>query len=460
MTIPRALSWKHLFPADVSLLCSGAPPWFREIAGREDGHGHGKRVMIAWKSPPETLPDLDPFHGLVAVNSRRLSAARLTGAGFGYVRRFAVLPSLEHARWFIPLDGPAVSSGAFCLYSPLRRSARLAYLGVRGAARAGLPIWYRDYIVIAQRELPPIESVVQGLFPGQTVRLALSTGPEGPDVRRNVSAAILDRRGQPMAFAKLSGSGVSRRLLEHEAQILPALAALPGPCSLAPRLLFGGEIDGVYATIQTPVVGRPVGSRLTPAHLRLLDALRGREVKPAAATGMIGSLRTRLRDAPSPWRGLSEVLDRLTPTLERLAVPTTIVHTDFVPWNLREKGGVIAAFDWDAAELDGLPLYDELHHELIVGYLVKRWTVERASRHLQEIASSAPLGLPPGQVRALQAVYLIHFLLRLATHGHDEDDRMVVWYRRVLAELAADQVETKVACGTGGSSWADGTPGN
>ena len=94
------------------------------------------------------------------------------------------------------------------------------------------------------------------------------------------------------------------------------------------------------------------------------------------------------------------MLDRLTPTLERLVVPTTIVHTDFVPWNLREKDGVIAAFDWDAAELDGLPLYDELHHELVVGHLVKRWTAERASAHLREVAWSAPLGLSPGQVRA------------------------------------------------------------
>lgn len=444
MILPRSHSWMHLFPGDATYSCPATPDWFREpFEGR--GASSQRRVHVAWDRPHADLPDLDAYDGLVAVNGRGMSDQKLHAAGFSYVRRFALVPSLRETRWFIPLEGPAVSSGAFCLYSPLRWSARLAYMGVRGAARAGLPIWYRHHIAIAQRELPPIERVVQGLFPGQTVRLALSSGPKGPDVRRNVSAAILDRRGQPLSFVKISGSGVSRSLLEHEAQILPALATLPGPGFLAPRLLFGGEVDGVYATIQTPVVGRPVGSRLTPAHQRLLDALRGREEKPAAATGMIRSLRSRLRDAPSSCRGLSDVLDRLMPTLEGLVVPTTIVHTDFVPWNLRKKGGVIAAFDWDAAELDGLPLYDELHYELIVGHLIRRWTAEQASDRLQEFSLSAPLGLRPGPVRALQAVYLIHFLLRLVTHGHGEDDRMVVWYRRVLGRLTANQDEVKVA---------------
>ena len=127
----------------------------------------------------------------------------------------------------------------------------------------------------------------------------------------------------------------------------------------------------------------------------------------------------------------------MTPVLERLILTVTIVHGDFVPWNLRERHGAVAAFDWEYGELDGLPLIDELNHLLLVGYLFQGWAVERAYDRLLRLAASAPLGLSPDRVRALQLIYLLDTLLKFLNGGWNDDHPMAAWYQRLLVRLAA-----------------------
>jgi hypothetical protein len=413
---------------------TGTPLWFRQPIERRNGAGR-RRVLIAWERTGSDLTGLSSHDGLVAVNCRGLTDQQLREAGFPYVRRFAVVPNFDEARWFIPLDAPAVSSAAFSLYTPVRRSARLKLWGARTAIRARVPLWYRDRICIAQRSWPPLEKALQALFPGQPVRLALSSGALGPDFRRKPSVAVLGLRGEKLAFAKLSGSPVARDLLAHEANVLLALASLPGPRQVAPRLLFAGEVDGTSIVVQTPINGRPVGTELTPAHERFLEVLRGGESRSAASAGIIASVRRQAWSLPTPRTDLLAILDEIMPLLRCLPVPSTITHADFVPWNLRQDRGAIAAFDWDTAELDGLPLYDEVNHLMVVGLFIKHWTTEQAHDSLLKFASSAPLGLRPEQVHALQAVYFIHAILRFLVQGHSDGHPTVGWFRDVLCRL-------------------------
>jgi hypothetical protein len=178
-----------------------------------------------------------------------------------------------------------------------------------------------------------------------------------------------------------------------------------------------------------------VGTELTPAHERFLEVLRRGESRSAASAGIIASVRRQAWSLPTPRTDLLAILDEIIPFLRRFSVPPTITHTDFAPWNLRQNRGTIAAFDWDTAELDGLPMYDEVHHLMVVGLLIKRWTAERAHDCLLRFASSAPLGLRSEQVRALQVVYFIHAILRLLVQGHSDDHPMVGWFRDVLCRL-------------------------
>jgi hypothetical protein len=126
----------------------------------------------------------------------------------------------------------------------------------------------------------------------------------------------------------------------------------------------------------------------------------------------------------------------LLPVLRGLRLPGTTVHGDFVPWNLRQHHGDLGAFDWEYAQFDGLPLIDETHHLLAVGYLLKKWTPDEACRQLLAAASATPLGLPPRVVQALQLSYLLDYVLRLFREGHGDEYPRVAWCRRIVERLA------------------------
>jgi hypothetical protein len=434
MTLPRALTWMHLWPRDTAWTTIGGPDAFSDWA-RSHGFGGGHSAVAAWNQHASSLPSLDDMHGLVAINCRGLPDQRLRAAGFTCIRRFAVLPSLDNARWLIPLDSGRIASAGFCLYTPFRLAARCAHRTIRAVARLGAP-FYRDQITIAQRNLPPLEHAMRALFAGEDLRLAISTGAIGPDLRRKPAVAVLAQDGRRLAFAKLAGSPVSRRLLEHEARVLPVLASLPRAARLAPRLLMAGDVDGTFITVQSPIEGQPVGTRLTPLHRDFLNALTGGPIRPALETALVRNLlATAARLPEPPPADVSEIIRALPRLLQGLQVSATVSHTDFVPWNLRNRQDALVAFDWDAAEIDGLPLYDELQHLLMVGYCFDHWSIPQAIACLRDLAEARPHGLHPWQTRLLSVVYVLANLVRLYAHGHPINHPTAAWYRQVLVQL-------------------------
>lgn len=439
MILPRSLTWMHLLPRDAGCTFMGDAGWLRdavEASGRTAGRC---RVIIAEKQSLNALPAPDGCAGLVLINGSGITNSKLQHAGFSHIRRFAAVPNLQEARWFLPLDAPAVTSAAFCLYTPFRLSARAKLAAARACIAARLPIWYRDEVVVALRNSAPLEAKLAGLFPQGEVRLALSSGAIGPDHRRKPSIAVLDLTGRQLAFAKIAGSDVARDLMKHEARVLPALEQLRLPKSIAPRLLLAEEIDGTFVLAQTPIEGKPAGPAFTPAHREFLESLKTEAHKPADSSRLIHNLREAAKKLPSLGSVMSAALEEAMPVLRDTIVPATITHTDVVPWNLRNNGGTIAAFDWDTAELDGLPLFDEMHHEVMVGYCIDNWPVQRAAEYLSKFAGAGPEGLRAGQVRAIEVVYLVHSIVRLVNQGHAEDHEMVEWYRQVLGAVRSQE---------------------
>jgi hypothetical protein len=437
MSLPPALTWMHLLPRDAELACYGAPEWFA-VRVAAQASGAGSRVRVSWGRPwDEAVRQSKDYAPLVAINCPGAREKRAREAGFAYVRRFAVMPSLQNPRWFIPLDSPAIASAAFSIYTPARVSAHLKRAGVKLAARLGVPLWFRDQILIASREAPPLEQVIERVLPGESPRIGLSAGAPEPAINRKASGVVLDARGKVLAFVKIADSDVARRIQEHEARMLPALGERAGQGLTFPKLLFAGEVDGRYLTIQTPLAGRPAPARLTPAHRLFLASLRCGITCSAAETAMVRTLSARLDALAPDHTGLAGLLDRFTPILEAMSVRSTIVHGDFAPWNLRLNHGRISAFDWEYAELDGLPLIDEAHYTLQLGYLLHNWSIDQAAQALHEFAESRPLSLEPVQVRAILAVYILDQLARLLAEGYPVGDDMVSWYRKLLLRIEA-----------------------
>jgi hypothetical protein len=435
MSLPPALTWLTLLPHEAHCFCATGPEWFRQLlADRADGTPP-RRLAVWGKDWNDVNLELPKWDGVVAINCPHVTTARLEAAGYKYARRFAVLPSLEKARWFVSLDSGRAAMASFSVYTPSRTSAKIKKTVAQVLARLQVPGWYRDQVIVASREAPPIENKLAELFPGQEIRLALSSGAPEPAINRKPSAAVIDQHGRVLAFVKMSASKVSREIVEHEAEMLAALADLQRVRSNVPRLIFADEVDGRFVTVQSPLGGSPAPVTMTKSHEAFLISLRSQTRKPASETNMVATMGGRIDALQPVRRDLREIFDAFVPTLEQTVVPSTVVHGDFAPWNLRSHLGQMAAFDWEYGEIDGLPLVDQTHYALQLGYNMQQWTPEQAIRALGEMAAQRPLELDAEQVTAIHAVYLLDQLARLLGEGYAADHEMVSWYGRILRGL-------------------------
>jgi hypothetical protein len=417
MSVPAPLTWTALLPADSQFIASpNVPAWFSALLARKPG---ARRISVYSCEDISRLRD-DAF---VAINCR--GAARLDPR-YKYVRRFAVLPSLENARWFVPLESPALSAAAFSLYSPAKFSARMKVRAAKLAAHTRLPLWYRDQILVAQTEAPPLQRQAELIFPNQDIYIALSAGAPEPARNRKTSAAILTGSGQILGFAKIAGSTLSERLVRQEAQLLTELQKLNTP--IAPRGAFSGEIDGSFVLMQDVLPGRVTSAHFTDLHRELLETMQHGRRQRASDCQMMTRLQRDVRQRPE----LVERLHSILPILSETSVPSTVVHGDFAPWNLREDRGALCAFDWEYGELDGLPFIDEIHFRLQVGHEMRAWSPGDAADFLLEHARRKPLALSSRQVQAIQQVALIDQLARLFGEGYDRSNEMLTWYEELL----------------------------
>lgn len=434
---PRALTWLHLLPGDCSFDCRSGPASVCD-ALRQCGIPDGRRVIVEYGStqPPASL---DGAEGFVGINCPAITDAALRAADLHHVQRLAILPGLDNARWFIPLASPAVSSAAFDLYTPARASARLKRLAARIATHARLPVWYRDQICIAQRQPPPLEAAMSALFPGRSIHVALSSGAPGDARNRKTSAAVIDSSGHIAAFLKLAQSELCRSLLRNEAAVLRKLPAMLGEDNaIAPRLLFAGEVDGTMTAAQTPLSGRTI-SRWGEPHVAFLKSLQTARTCPASESPLVQELGERVASLGPLRPELSAALSDVMPELTRCSVPLTIIHGDFAPWNLRQRRGRLAAFDWEYGHLGGIPGIDRTHYLLQTGFLLENWDVDTTLHRLRAMERAG------GPGRAGQIVYLVDMLARLFSEGYDASNDMIAWKLQVLSRLAGARREAVLA---------------
>jgi hypothetical protein len=422
----RLLTLACLFPKEIDLTCVGAPPKFRATFERARTRG-GQQVIGVWGPAIPSGVDIEAARGLMLVNSS-LAVDDVRALGFAYVREFAVVPSLDDPRWFIPLESGRVAAAAFRIYAPYRVRARLQYAAVRAAARTGT-FWYRGRICVAWRSVPPMEEKLCEVLgvPSIALGFAAASSTRTP---KPVFVA-LDRDGTPLAFGKPSADESRRPPMQREALTLRTLSAVaPG---IAPTLLFEGEAGGYYLTLQSSLPGSPGPRSLSAMHDRFLATLSAGPEGPIRATETFSTLERRLESEPR-LRPAAKLLGTLRPLVNDLAVRRTIAHGDFAPWNLRQSGGSIAAFDWEDASLDGFPLTDALHHHLQVGLLLNRWNLSKADECLMSFAAEPRRSIDREGACILEALYLMGQAARIVEEGATPVLQMAL-LRRVAARL-------------------------
>ncbi len=429
----RALTWHHLFPSDTTFTVRNGPEALQRSLETLNTGSRGS-VLVSWGDRPQDLPNLAPYMGVVAVNGRGITPDTLRDAGFSHVRRFAVLPNMEDARWFVPLESRKVASEAIRIHSCFRPLAQAKHAAAVMAARTGATFLFRNQIIVAQRTMPPLEEALRTALPGIDIRLALSSGTPGP--ARKPTISVLDVNGNWHAFVKLARTGLSRELVEKEANALRHLAEIPAVADRVPELLFGMDIDGTFAAAQRALPGVMSGPDLTPAHADLLRAFSIGPEKKVSDTEFMHSLSRRMHSTTLPDPRLVTAFELVSKVLGNAVVPQTIVHGDFAPWNLRSHDGQLRAFDWETAHIDGLPLLDEVQYHIQAGVLLRDWTDEQAFDHLLAFESiqEGPR-FEPYVIRALQIAGLLESILRHEAEGRPQSARSNLLNRYLIDRL-------------------------
>ena len=431
----RALSWRILFPAE-SILMELDDQATGQSVGRPVQPCSRESVLVSHGTYWTTSQNASEYAGLVAINSPNLSATTLHHAGFQSIHHFAVLPSLADARWFVPLAAPRTAAAAMRMFPAYRPLARARHRGVQIAARAGLPIWYRDHVWVEQQESSPLERAIGETLGHDGFELAISTGTTGPV--RKPTVAVLSRDGRGLAFVKVATSDAARRLLEHEARCVAALATIPQVAEVAPRLLAAGEVDGIYVSMQGALPTQTAGSRFTERHRRLLDMFAAGPLRTPITSPLVRSLPARTRNLSVPGIDIPSLLVRIHAALAQSHLPATVTHGDFTPWNVRRAHGHLTAFDWEYGVIDGLPLLDEMHFRLQTGFLMKSWDEHAAFSMMQELQHSVSrAGMAPRTVAALQAVYHLSNLCQRSEEGHGPDDTLTMLHRALLRRIVS-----------------------
>jgi hypothetical protein len=432
MAVTRALTWLHLLPESASFDVAAGPDWLCQPL-RALSQNDGNRIVVRYKAANS---DVRSDAGFVGINSR-VDDAALRQAGLNEIQRFAVLPNWDNPRWFIPLTSPAISSAGFNLYTPARTSARLKRALARALVYTRLPIWYRDQIVVAQRNRIALLEPMDRLFAGARLSIALSAGaPEGA-LNRKASAAVIDDRGEIRAFLKIAASPLATQLLHREVAVLNVLGMRGGNSALAPKLLWSGEIEGAFTLAQSPLPGGPAPAALAAEHQAYLDRLTAGSRMSPTQTELVRSLSDRINALKDHRTDLLAAFDDTLPTLSGQQMAHGVVHGDFAPWNLRRHAGQITAFDWEYGHLDGPAGLDEIHYQLQVGLEIHHWSAQRAFTEL----TATPLldryfSTPSVAARvALVTLYLVEILTRLFSEGYDRTNEMVQWNLELLGRL-------------------------
>jgi hypothetical protein len=429
----RFSAWLNLLPiADFHV--ESSLDWLNDaLIGSADSNSEFK-VLVTSGSFSSMGLDVDRYSALVVVNPEGIKKRDLVSSGFSHIHSFAAVPNFEDARWFVPLGNPRVASASFDLYSPLSTLAKLKKKGVQVASRLGNTGWYRDSVLLALRSESKLHAVLHGAGLGNSVDLALSTGTPGPT--RKLSIGVFDRAGTMRAVMKLADSDLPRALLQREASMLRNLATLL-PDLPVPRLLADCDVDGRFVTVQTVLRGRQTSPSMDGAHKKFLSDLAGSARRRTVGTSIIGGFPKRLADTQDQPVDLPAATRIAQQLLTGLKLPATITHGDFAPWNLRRFEGWIGAFDWEYGNLDGLPLLDEIHHQLQVGLLFDGWSTERALEFFDRQTSEASPPLTPSHVRGIQLVYLLDVLLRRLEERHGVNETLTRHYIELIPPLLA-----------------------
>ena len=343
----------------------------------------------------------------------------------------------------------------------LRRSIRISWpgpartatiVGPSVLANGGVPAYISDAAAAAGRDLDRWGWAVaaRGDYDSQKVLVLLKPGDERA----------------PTGVVKVTRSTEHASRLENEHAALVRLESLPAAAGRVPRPWFAGRHAGRFLLGESLLDGVPFESRATwrqdCSHLddalEWLTAYGAATRREVRAEAVAEALLTLVDRYAAIYRSSDEEIGTLRRTFERLgglgpSLPVVNQHGDPGIWNLLvDPAGRTMFLDWEAAETDGLPLWDLLY--LFRSYAVAasrrsgvRDRLDGAARHMLEDSPLADrlvravgayrnsVGLPVEAIEPLLYGCWVHRSIKESTRlqaGRVHDGFSVRLIRRML----------------------------
>jgi hypothetical protein len=360
-----------------------------------------------------------------------VSTGKFGPPGTTPVERYAVLPSVDRPRFFLPLEYRSAARAALSSYNALRptltrwaRAVLAAGLAVGATERV-----FRDRLTVSvdadqtRSGLPPLllREHLRQVLGNPDVVLAIGMRPPGPYAKPVLQA--FSRDGRPCGYVKVGWNSVTRRLVRAEAEFLQAQRDRPFRTIVVPTLLHRGTWRDLEISVASPL---PSGIRRLPAPGRYPPLEATREI--AEATGLVEAPLAR----SSYWNRLRRSLEAILPGDPEVAGPirehmqhveerygeTKLIfggwHGDWTPWNVARHQGRIVAWDWEQAGHD-VPLgFDVVHYLFQLPFAGKQAGLREAVT-VSRRRSAAPLralGVPTSAQPPLLSMYLLELFVR------------------------------------------------
>jgi hypothetical protein len=352
------------------------------------------------------------------------------GRGRAGAAGWAVVPTVERARFLVPLGNRRVAAASMLAYNALRAGPTRAVRAVIGGlARAG-----------AVQAMPfPVLSVSAPAGVAGTLlvehlaavlgepALVAAIGVRPPDPTRKPTLQLFDAHGRPRGYAKIGWNGATRSLVRAESAALRSLPADPGgDYPLTPHPLHAGEWGDRVVAVTAPL---PESVRRLPDPDRprlaamLAIARRGGppgDRRPLAGSPFLARLRRETESVPGDEGvAVRAAVGGLAARAGDTELEFGDWHGDWVPWNLGAvSGGTsrgrLVAWDWEHSG-SGVPVGFDLAHQafntaLVVGGQPADRAAEAAGAALRR--HGAELGVAPGAAEVVLDAYLVEMWLR------------------------------------------------
>jgi hypothetical protein len=328
-------------------------------------------------------------------------------AGYSHLESFLVAPPLGRPRALLP--DPA--RGAHRLFLVRPRSAQ-AGMGQRIAALAFGRAPDRVVEAGSQRlsifthQTSPLAERLRARVSGAT--LGVIVNPSNID---RPAIVAFSRAGKPEVLAKVSVGEADVARQRHEWHVLRSLAALPQLRPTVPTPLEQLRSGGSSALLTDVVVGRPCPGALSPSVARWLSRCVQSDRMSAGTSSLVRRVIQQARLDFGSESAIAKLVCRAGGVLSGVGVARTIVHGDFVPWNITMVGEEPHVFDWEWSALDGLPGWDAAYFEIQSGVILRRWKAEQLLHCVHDAAHRPPHPYTVAEYRALLALILAQVAL-------------------------------------------------